>query len=681
MKEGNISTVAYTNNAGPTGAIKIKLNKNIDLTDQGSLTIGSSRIANGLMALSNSTDNTKNITLDSSAGTAAIGGISIDGAHKAVTGLSNTTWEAAKATVDVSAGGYRGSTRAATESQLAQAISTATTTAQNNELHVQAGTYNVTTTTNAQTGAKTNSVTMNIVDGAGTNKGQVVINDVAKASDMGDTDKFAGDIMKQNGGQPQKTSVVEAVNNLNDKVNQRVGDNKYSAITSKDAVQDGDSSTTAIAKLNNRMTNIYSAATQHSSVSNTDGNLTIDSSKNNASGGTDYQIGLNKEKLDLGNVTIKGNEGSITAKAMTADTFTAGNTVVNNDGVKIGDKSALTNDTLKVNGKTYVSGDGINANSQKITNVAAGENDGDAVNVKQVNELAERQNEAIGQNAANINQLDRAVNRLDSRINRVGAGAAALAALHPGSYDPNDKVDFSAGFGNYRGASAAAVGVYYHPDETTTMSVGASFGGGENMVNAGVTWKMGRDSGHVRAKAAPAAVPVQFVPANQPAAVPVSANTSTVKAPVVTTTTAANGQQVPIVAAYLPSIDAPVRAENDELKELLARQTAILEKLTDQKVGSSAPAAPAVSGDDLYPDVPENHWAYDFVGKLAKAGALKGCSVDDPENNPMLTRNDFAQILYTALKNGATKNPALNKDGGLNHMASEFRAELKNVKR
>ena len=297
--------------------------------------------------------------------------------------------------------------------------------------------------------------------------------------------------------------------------------------------------------------------------------------------------------------------------------------------------------------------------------------------------MAARQGEVIGQNAAHINQLDRAVNRLDSRINRVGAGAAALAVLHPGNYDPDDKVDFAAGFGNYRGASAAAVGMYYHPDETTTMSVGASFGGGENMVNAGITWKMGKDSGHMRTQAATKAVPVQFVAAPTQTTQPTGQTEGTkTPQPVTAVTTTASGQQVPIVAAYLPSIDNSTRAENDELKELLARQTAILEKLAEQKTAAAPAAAAApVSGEDLFPDVPENHWAYDFVAKLAQAGALKDCRVEDPANNPMLTRNDFAQILYTALKNGATKNPALNKDNGLNRLASEFRAELKNVKR
>lgn len=595
--------------------------------------------------------------------------IEANGDQQTISGLSNTTWN-----------GSAVSGRAATEDQLQQAVENATATAAQNEQHIQAGNYNVGQGKGLDGKAiDKNSVAINVVSGDGTKpgdvKGQVVINNVAKADELGDVAKL-NDTVKNADGRP--TSTVDAINNLDKRVETTVGDNVYSGVKGKE-IADGDSATTAIGKLNNRMNDIYTTAGQHSSVSTADTNLTLSESKN-TSGGTDYKIGLNKDQINLGNLTIKGNEGSIEAKSIKSDSFTAGDTVVNKDGIKVGDQSALTGDSLKVNGKTYVDDKGVNANGQVIRNVGDGKDDGDVVNVKQVNDLAARQGEAIGQNAAHINQLDRAVNRLDSRINRVGAGAAALAALHPGNYDPDDKVDFAAGFGNYRGASAAAVGMYYHPDETTTMSVGASFGGGENMVNAGITWKMGKDSGHMRTQAATKAVPVQFVAApTQPTGQTEGTKTPQ---PVTAVTTTASGQQVPIVAAYLPSVDNSTRAENDELKELLARQTAILEKLAEQKTAAAPAAAAApVSGEDLFPDVPENHWAYDFVAKLAKAGALKDCRVEDPANNPMLTRNDFAQILYTALKNGATKNPALNKDNGLNHLASEFRVELKNVKR
>lgn len=925
VKQGNISTVAYTDNAGPTGAIKVKLNKDIDLSEAGSLTIGASKVSAGSIVLDNTGDAAKKIALNSTAGTASIGGVTVNGAAKTVMGLANTTWDGtavsgraatedqlAKAISDVSeqatnselhirkgtysvgkdkdgqdvadskgknsvsidvvnakgtvdgqvvindvakaselgavgelaanlknpAGGpttvvqavnkvnqkvddslkqvngditsavteakkhtkvahvdgdsnviiddtqktddngtvYKlglnkeyvdlnqvhiygnkgrvtaktveaetveaetvriddktnldktglttGNTtvadsrvvvggdngikieakgdqqtisglsnriwtgkavrgRAATEDQLQQAVENATATAAQNEQHIQSGNYDVGQGKGLDgKPIGKNSVAINVVSGDGTKpgdvKGQVVINNVAKADELGDVAKLNGTVRNGNG---HPTSTVDAINNLDNRVETKVGDNTYSRVKGKE-IADGDSATTAIGKLNNRMNDIYTTAGQHSSVSTADTNLTLSESKN-ASGGTDYKIGLNKEQINLGNLTIKGNEGSIEAKSIKSDSFTAGDTVVNKDGIKVGDQSALTGDSLKVNGKTYVDDKGVDANGQAIRNVGDGKNDGDAVNVKQVNDLAARQGEAIGQNAAHINQLDRAVNRLDSRINRVGAGAAALAALHPGNYDPDDKVDFAAGFGNYRGASAAAVGMYYHPDETTTMSIGASFGGGENMVNAGITWKMGKNSGHMRTQAATKAVPVQFVaaPTQTTQSTGQTEGTKTPQ-PVTAVTTTASGQQVPIVAAYLPSVDNSTRAENDELKELLARQTAILEKLAEQKTAAAPAAAAApVSGEDLFPDVPENHWAYDFVAKLAKAGALKDCRVEAPANNPMLTRNDFAQILYTALKNGATKNPALNKDNGLNRLASEFRTELKNVKR
>ena len=581
-----------------------------------------------------------------------------------ITGLDNTLWDLSKV-VD---------NRAATEGQLKAVYNQATTTASANEQHIKNGAYDIQTTTDSN-GKKQNTVTMKIVDGSGQEKGTVTINDVAKASDVGDTDNLSTEVKTKNGGSDQKTSVVEAVNNLNDKVNSRVGDNKYSAVTSKNPVQDGDSSTTVIAKLNNRMTDIYTTSTQHSSVS-VDGNLTLDSSSKNTSGGTNYQIGLKKEKIDLGKVTIQGNEGSITA----------GNTVVNNEGVKIGDKAALTSDTLKVNGKTYASGDGLNANSQKITNVAAGSADTDAVNIKQLNDVKSdykaadtKLADAIQQTDAGLNEVGRAVDRLGNRLNRVGAGAAALAALHPGTYDPNDKWDFSAGIGHYHDANAVAIGAYYHPNDTTILSIGASMGGGENMVNAGVTWKMGRSSHEsapvVVRKATTAPVvqpsaPVRLTPVIAPAPVtaPVPAKTVVPSmpastAPAVTTT----------------AMTAAPSGDTAALTQILARQTAILEKLAQNQSQAARPTAVA-HGDDIFPDIPENHWAYAYVAKLEKAGALKGFKHLAVLKSPMMTRDDFASVLYTAMANGATTNSALNGDDSLNRLAQEFKAELKDVK-
>lgn len=636
-QQGNITTEADSTNAG---AVKVKLNKNLDLTEQGSVTMGTTTLTSGQ---------------------AKVGQITVNGTDNTVSGLANTTWDEATAKAD----GYKGSTKAATESQLQAVYTQATTAASANEQHIQSGTYDIVTKTDGN-GEKQNSVTMNIVDGSGNTKGQVVINDVAKASDLGDTTALDSDIQNKNGS----TSVVDAVNNLNGKV----GDNRYLDVTGKE-IQNGDSSTTAIGKLNNRMNDIYSKATQHSTVTRADDNVTIQTSTN-ADGGTNYQIGLNKEKIDLGNVTFKGNNGSVEAQSMKADTFTAGNTVVSNEGVKIGDKTALTSDTLKVNGKTYVSGDGLNANSQKITNVADGSADTDAVNVKQVNELAARQGEAIVENAAHIGELGRAMNKLGNRLNRVGAGAAALAALHPGTYDPNDKWNFSAGIGHYHDANAVAIGAYYHPNDTTILSIGGSMGGGENMVNAGITWKMGR-SGHEQRAAQPVVThPVQAAPVVQQAAPAPVATPAPVTTPV---PVKAVVPATPAPAVTTTAMTAAPSGDTAALTQILARQTAILEKLAQNQSQAARPTAVA-HGDDIFPDVPENHWAYAYVAKLEKAGALKGFKRPAVLKSPMMTRDDFASVLYTAMANGATTNPALNGDDSLNRLAQEFKAELKDVK-
>ena len=134
---------------------------------------------------------------------------------------------------------------------------------------------------------------------------------------------------------------------------------------------------------------------------------------------------------------------------------------------------------------------GADMNGQKITHVGAGTEATDGVNYGQLQAV---QNQ-VDANTQNIGILGSAVNKLGDRIERVGAGAAALAALHPLDFDPDNKLDFAAGFGNYRGASAVAVGAFYRPSENVMFSVGGAFGGGEDMVNAGVSFKVGAGSG------------------------------------------------------------------------------------------------------------------------------------------------------------------------------------------
>lgn len=463
---------------------------------------------------------------------------------------------------------------------------------------------------------------MDVVDGQGKKQGSVVIKDVAKASEVGDVSQLH-DTLKNSDG---TKNVTGAINNLDDRVT----------------------------GLDNRMDQIYTTAGQHASVSAED-NIQVDSQSKNGTGGTDYKLSLNKEKIDLKNVTIEGNAGAVTAKTVTAEKYNVGD-------------------------KTYISSDGINANSQKITNVQTGTADTDAANVGQMREADAQLADAIQQTDAGLNEVGRAVNKLGNRLNRVGAGAAALAALHPGTYDPNDKWDFSAGIGHYHDANAVAIGAYYHPNDTTILSIGGSMGGGENMVNAGITWKMGRSGREQaaqpvvvrKAEAAPVvqqAAPVRPAPVVTPAPV-------TTPAPVKSVALTTPVQAVPAVTTPMTQTTT---GDTAALAQILARQTAILEKLA-QNQAQAAPSAAVAHGDDIFPDVPDNHWAYAYVAKLEKAGALKGFKRPAVLKSPMMTRDDFASVLYTAMANGATTNPALNGDDSLNRLAQEFKAELKNVK-
>lgn len=607
VKAGNVKTVAYTDAAGSgqTGAIQIQLNKDINLGTDGSLQAGGVTLQNNSVTVG-----TDGVVISSS------------GTDRTVSNLSNTQWDTAKANQEASAGGYIGSTKAATESQLQQAISQVTTTAQNNEQHIQTGEYTIGKNLDGTDRTDTHSVSMDVVDGQGKKQGSVVIKDVAKASEVGDVSQLH-DTLKNSDG---TKNVTGAINNLDDRVT----------------------------GLDNRMDQIYTTAGQHASVSAED-NIQVDSQSKNGTGGTDYKLSLNKEKIDLKNVTIEGNAGAVTAKTVTAEKYNVGD-------------------------KTYISSDGINANSQKITNVQTGTADTDAANVGQMREADAQLADAIQQTDAGLNEVGRAVNKLGNRLNRVGAGAAALAALHPGTYDPNDKWDFSAGIGHYHDANAVAIGAYYHPNDTTILSIGGSMGGGENMVNAGITWKMGRSGREQaaqpvvvrKAEAAPVvqqAAPVRPAPVVTPAPV-------TTPAPVKSVALTTPVQAVPAVTTPMTQTTT---GDTAALAQILARQTAILEKLA-QNQAQAAPSAAVAHGDDIFPDVPDNHWAYAYVAKLEKAGALKGFKRPAVLKSPMMTRDDFASVLYTAMANGATTNPALNGDDSLNRLAQEFKAELKNVK-
>ena len=272
------------------------------------------------------------------------------------------------------------------------------------------------------------------------------------------------------------------------------------------------------------------------------------------------------------------------------------------------DGKGLTIKTGDENRNITVQDGNVNMGGNQIHHVAPGQAPDDAVNVSQ------------------LNATNYAVNKLDTRVNRVGANAAALAALHPLDFDPDDKWDFSAGYGHYKDANAAAVGAFYRPNEDTMFSVGGSFGGGENMVNAGVSVKLGQGN-HV--------------------------STSRVA-----------------MAKEIKDLKKDVAA----LKAVVNQQSALIDKLTGVNAGELS------GSDDLFPDVPANHWAYEYVTRLKQAGILTGYPDGNFAGDRMMTRYEFAAIVYRAIMAGAAANPSLNKDGTLDRLAKEFGSEMKYIR-
>ena len=191
-----------------------------------------------------------------------------------------------------------------------------------------------------------------------------------------------------------------------------------------------------------------------------------------------------------------------------------------------------------------------------------------------------------------FSELDHRVDNLGSRVDKVGAGAAALAALHPMDFDPDDKLTFAAGYGNYKGRNAAAVGAFYRPDEKVMLSVGGTFGNGENMVNAGISFSLDR-------------------------------------------------------TARVSNSRTAMAKEIVDLRANVANLTALVGQLTAGMGGTIE-----MDRMKLFPDVPENHWAYEYIGRLAAAGIVEGYPDGMFNGNRMMSRYEFAAMLYRALEKG-----------------------------
>ncbi|MDK8254157.1 MAG: YadA-like family protein, partial [Dialister micraerophilus] len=296
-----------------------------------------------------------------------------------------------------------------------------------------------------------------------------------------------------------------------------------------------------------------------------------------ADGKNEYTLTLAKDLKGL---------NSVSANTVNADTVSA-------KTVKVGDNVTLNDKGLTIKDGPSVTKDGINAGNKVITGVADGKKETDAVNVRQLTGLEKK----VDINSKNISMIGNKMGELGNRVDRVGAGAAALAALHPLDFDPDDKWDFAAGYGNYKGANAVAIGAYYRPNEDTMFSVGGSFGGGDNMVNAGVSVKLGQGNN-------------------------------------VTTSKIAMAKEI-----------KDLRAEVEVLRQAIVG------------VGQGQEIDPVKM--KLFPDIAKNHWAYKAVEELTKQGILEGYPNGTFGGDRMMTRYEFAEIVYRAMQKGLNVNEKL----------------------
>jgi len=345
--------------------------------------------------------------------------------------------------------------------------------------------------------------------------------------------------------------------------------------------------------------------------------MTVIGSKNTVSDANNTLVlGDNRTVTSANNTVILGSSDNGTTTAVNDAVAVGHNTevsVVGGTAIGSGSKATvaagavgydvLTNAPSTETSSTWVStasavsvGDVNNNVTRQITSVAAGTNDTDAVNVAQLKLLRNNVGGDITNIQNNITNINGNIARLDKRVNRGVAGSAALAALHPLDFDPDAKWDFAAGYGHYHNGNAAALGAFYRPNEDVQLSVGSTVGNGETVVNAGLSVKVGAHSNVSRSRVA-------------------------------------------------------IGKEVLELKKTVALQNAQIQKLTtllNGVVGTNMKA----DRTTLFPDVPSNHWAYEAVSDLSRRGLVEGYPDGTFGGDRMLTRYEFAQIVYRAIQNG-----------------------------
>ena len=348
--------------------------------------------------------------------------------------------------------------------------------------------------------------------------------------------------------------------------------------------------------------------------------MTVIGSKNTVSDAKNTVIvGDNRTVTGANNTVIIGSSDNVTTTVVHDAVALGHNTDVSTEGgVALGSGSKATvaegavgydiltnapstdtSATWKSTASAVSVGDVANGVTRQITSVAAGTNDTDAVNVAQLKRL----HDMISVNAYNtvnvqgdVTNLKKDVSRLDKRVNKAVAGSAALAALHPLDFDPDSKWDFAAGYGHYHNGNAAALGAFYRPNEDVQLSVGSTVGNGETVVNAGLSVKVGAHSNVSRSRVA-------------------------------------------------------IGKEVLELKKTVALQNAQIQKLT-ALLNDVAGTHMKADRTTLFPDVASNHWAYEAVSDLSRRGLVEGYPDGTFGGDRLLTRYEFAQIVYRALQNG-----------------------------
>ena len=345
--------------------------------------------------------------------------------------------------------------------------------------------------------------------------------------------------------------------------------------------------------------------------------MTVIGSKNTVSDANNTLVlGDNRTVTSANNTVILGSSDNGTTTTVSDAVAVGHNTEVSAvGGAAIGSNSkatvaagavgydVLTNAPSTKTSSTWVStasavsvGDVDNNVTRQITSVGAGTNDTDAVNVAQLKLLRNNVGGDITNIQNNITNINGNIARLDKRVNRGVAGAAALAALHPLDFDPDTKWDFAAGYGHYHNGNAAALGAFYRPNEDVQLSVGSTLGNGETVVNAGLSVKVGAHSNVSRSRVA-------------------------------------------------------IGKEVLELKKTVALQNAQIQKLT-ALLNDVAGTRMKADRTTLFPDVASNHWAYEAVSDLSRRGLVEGYPDGTFGGDRLLTRYEFAQIVYRALQNG-----------------------------